>query len=386
MVGELFEQVGLHSVAGELLVGIILGPTVFKIITTDAQIQGLTSVALFFIIFQIGLELKTEDLGKHMRSGILLTLTSFIVPFAIALVLSLELLSFFGFLPDLIIALGLAVPSISIISVLVIEEGLLREHSGQLILSSTIITDVIALVLLSSLSSSFISAARIVIEVVLFLAAFVGIDYLLKRYRSSITQGLRHASGITRRADLSYAVLIVVGLVVASIFQGIGVSYIIGAFFAGLLVHREIVGKRSFNRLLETLSKMNRGFFIPIFFGFAGVEASLPTQNPERELLGLAVILVATIGVSLLLSYLAAKRLHEEDAKDAKHVAVILGGRGAVGIVVVTVALGRNLINSSGYSLVIFGTVIASILVPLLLREKDTQKRNENDDGREKEN
>ncbi len=94
LLGEVFQQFGLPSVAGELLSGLLLGPTVFGIIVSDAQIQAISAISLFFIIYLIGLEMKTETVKKYLAKASLASITSFLVPLLIASVLSVLLFSF----------------------------------------------------------------------------------------------------------------------------------------------------------------------------------------------------------------------------------------------------------------------------------------------------
>jgi len=83
VLGELFSQFKLPAVAGELAAGLILGPSVLNLVSATQEIQALSSIALFFIIFFIGFQMKTETLRKHVVESVLVTLTSFIVPLII---------------------------------------------------------------------------------------------------------------------------------------------------------------------------------------------------------------------------------------------------------------------------------------------------------------
>ncbi|MGD0638924.1 MAG: cation:proton antiporter, partial [Nitrososphaerales archaeon] len=80
LLGEVFEQAGLSSVPGELLSGMVLGPTFLNLIATNDQIQAVSSLALFFVIFFIGFEMNTDMLRKRVQHGVILSLTSFVIP------------------------------------------------------------------------------------------------------------------------------------------------------------------------------------------------------------------------------------------------------------------------------------------------------------------
>ncbi|MHB2035251.1 MAG: cation:proton antiporter [Nitrososphaerales archaeon] len=374
LLGEVFQQFGLPSVAGELLSGLLLGPTVLGIIASNAQIQAISAISLFFIIYLIGLEMKTETVKKYLSKASLVSITSFIVPLLIASALSLLLFTF-GLIQDLIVALAISVPSISIISVMVLQYDLLKTEAGQIILSSVAITDIVAFILLAALSESFSYTILVILYVTIFIFAFVLIDKLLNSKVDAFQRLLMRSSLLFRREEISYALLIIVGLLVAEIFQYIGISFIIGAFFAGLILHEELIGKEAFGRISRTFTRVNSGFFIPLFFGFAGVEAERLLASQYYLILVLAVLLLATSGFGILLTYIGSKFFlkignhgQEDSQGTPRQIAVILAGKGAVGIVIVTVALDSGIINETAYSLVILGTLLVSIFSPLLLK------------------
>lgn len=369
IIGEIFEQFGLPAVAGELLSGLILGPTILGYVVSNSQTQAISSISLFFIIFMIGFEMRTETVRKTVPKAALATITSFIIPLIIAAALSVTLLPFDP-VSDFVVALAITVPSISIVSVIVFQYDLLKEDTGQIILASVAITDMVAFIMLAAVSQSIGNTLSTILYLAIFIMGFAIVDRTLNSKREGFQRFLAKSSSYARREDISYAVLIIIGLLVSYFFQLIGISYIVGAFFAGLILHDELIGREAFGRISRTFSRMNRAFFIPLFFGFAGVEANF--ASPEYPFaLALALIIIGSIVPAMLLTYFGSKTILKVKEGGPRNIAVILGGRGAVGIVIVTVALSINLINATQYSLVIVGTLIVSIFVPLLLKRKD---------------
>lgn len=365
LVGELFEQVGLPSVAGELLSGLVLGPTVLGWVAGSAQTSAVSEIALFFVVLLIGFEMTTQTVRSHIVPSLVISGTSFVLPFFILAAAASVLLPF-GFTGNVLVALAIGVPSISIVSVLVMEWDLVQKEAGQIILSSVTITDIVAFVVLAGVSGTLGGTISVVVLTALFLAAFAVVDWQLNSHPGAFRDLLERASSATKREELSFALLIVGGLLVAVILQGIGISYILGAFFAGLIIHDGLVGKRAFRRTADTLAKMNRAFFIPVFFGLAGVEADFPASQ-SGLLTPLGVLLVISIVPATLLTFVAAKSiLKEKEVGGPRRIAFILAGRGAVGIVISSVALNAGLIGGTAYSLVVIGTVVVSIVAPAL--------------------
>lgn len=368
VLGEVFEQLNLPSVAGELLAGLLVGPSLLHLVSSNDQTTAISSIALFFIIFHIGFETQSSTLRKNLVSAIVLSSTGFFIPLAIALAISTLLLPM-PFSSDFVLALALAVPSISIVSVLVSQLRLGDKLSGQVVISSVVIIDIVSFIVLAALSRSASNTISTVIYTVLLVSAFSAVDYLLNRRPAVFREFLYGASRYFKREDIAYGILIVLGLLVAALFQLIGVSFMVGAFFAGLIIHDGIIGRRPFEMVSNTLARMNRAFFIPLFFGIAGVEAAIPYDDP-RELLALAAVLVGCIIPCVLLSYFVSREVLKLPGKASRRIGIIIGGRGAVGIVIASVALSQNLINGQIYSLIIVGTLLVSILVPIFLRDR----------------
>jgi Kef-type K+ transport system membrane component KefB len=382
ILGEILEQIGLPAVTGALLAGIVLGPTFLGLVASTPQSQGLSVIALFFIIFTIGLEMKTETIVKHVRSALLVTLTCFIVPLLIAAAVSTFLLPF-GLVANFVLSLAITVPSISIISVIVMQRHLLEKPSGPLIISSAAVADIIAFVVLAAVSQSARSTLELLSLVTIILVGFVVVDRLLNRKSAGFQKILTRSSLILRGENVSFAILVVVGLSVSLLFQLIGLTYIIGAFFAGLILHEELIGRDAFGRISRTFNRMNQALFIPVFFGFAGVGANL-APGGYSLVEPLAVVIITATLPAILLTYFAADHLLRDREKgDARNLAVIMAGRGAVGIVVATIASDNGQIGTQEYSLIIIGILVISVIAPLLLREHKPGLGQESEDEKD---
>jgi Kef-type K+ transport system membrane component KefB len=370
VTGEVFEQLRLPSVAGELLSGLILGPTVLNVLSTNDQVQAISSLSLFFIVFLIGFEMNTSTVRNHISDGVLLSLTAFILPMFAAFFLGLLFFSF-GAVSDFVVALTIAVPSISIISVLVMQYNLLEKETGRIILSTVTVTDIVAFILLVAISQPLPRTLSVIVYTAILIVVFVVVDWVLNYQPKTFRRLVGRAGGLVKREDASYAVLILVGLAVAGAFQIVGLSYIIGSFFAGLIMHDGLIGRKAFQEISATFARMNRALFIPLFFGLAGLEADLSASG-YGLLQALAVEVALALVLSITLTYYAVKKIvRVKEQGGARQIAVTLGGRGAVGIVIASVALSSGIISVLAYSLIIVGTLAVSIVVPLLLGRKD---------------
>ncbi len=153
-----------------------------------------------------------------------------------------------------------------------------------------------------------------------------------------------------------------------------GISYVLGGFFAGFLIHERLIGE-GHGHIAHTFSHLNRGFFVPLFFGIAGLGADFSFRDPAL-IMALLTLMPASVLPGVLLTYFAANHIfHAKRLDDSpREVALILGGRGAVGVAIITIGLRNGLVDQATYSVVILSTAIISLLVLLFLRRKLVEK------------
>ncbi len=360
-LGLLVEEIGIPHVVGEIGAGIILGPALLNLISYTPTLSDLASVSLFFIILLIGVEATTDVLIKHYATAIRLTLMGFVIP-----TVFLFAVSYFIFhipiLMCIIISIAVGVPSISIISILILKYGLLRKEGGQRILAGVVFSDILAFLALAVVNGNG-SVLVLAVGLLTFLVVFLALDFLMRSHARELSSLFGSLRKTEKGEALSFGFVIIAGLVIASLLQLIGITYVLGAFFAGLLISRAIVGARLFNMLRNTFRRLNNSFFIPLFFSIAGLEVSL--IGAQYVLLLIALLLVSVASVSVM-GYEWARM----DARGlrSRSVIALLGGRGAVGIAIGSIALSGGLINGSIYSVIVLATVCLSIILPPLLR------------------
>lgn len=364
LFGETLERVNFPSIVGELLAGLILGPAVLGIVTMNAVFEGLSEIALFFIVLLIGIEVTTETLRKNYAMGTAFTLTSFVLPL-IAMILVSRLFLGLTETQAVVISLAVATPSISIVSVLLKNFSLLKLNAGHVMLSSVIITDIIAFGALSTI----ISPDKIYIDIVgiiAFLVLLFVVDYEIRKHSTFVVSLFESLHARERGEKVFFGTVIVVGLVISSLLELIGITFVLGAFFAGIMINEVVIGEELHGKLSRTLNRLNDSFFIPIFFSIAGVEIMIPGGD---LIVKLAVLLALSAGIGGPLNYLLSRRyLHDVKGRTTGGV---LGSRGSVGIIIASIAYTNGFIDSSLYSLAIFATLILSLAFTPLVRKAD---------------
>jgi len=360
LMGELFGRFGLEKIAGQLLSGIILGPLLLNLIKPQ-DVSSIKDLAIFFIILYIGIEVTTDLFKKGIKRAIILSTSSFIIPM-ILLSAIMVLVFKFNLSSSISMSMAIAVPSISIVSVLVIRAGMIKSESGQGILFATVLSDLIAFVVLSIFYVGFKGLFIMLIVITAFLLSIFIIDDIFIKKGISIER-IKFISDITKEEGV-FTIVLLFSLAVASIFLFVGVSFILGVFFAGVLIREEILGKALYDKLLGTLRILNNSFFIPLFFSIAGLITSLPEGEYAKILI---IALAIELTLPFISDYLVAKKLY---GRDARRVAGILSGRGAVGLLIATLGVFYSLINENQYSVIIIATLVLSLYGSIMIRQQ----------------
>ncbi len=362
VLGQLFEHFRVVAIAGEIIGGILLGPAVFNIVTPDAILYSISEISLFFIMLLLGIEMTVDLLRKPYRRALPLTMTSFVIP-AIMMFLLLYFVVRYSLAASVIVSISIGVPSISIISVLVRNYGLLQKDAGLTMLSSVVLSDLIAFLLLSA----FLGTRQLIPEVFIFLI-FIIVIYYLDKFITSHSEAIIKAFGRLHATEhgekIIFGAIIFGGLLVSTIFQSIGITFVLGAFFSGMLISEVVVGKDLLGILTRTLNRMNESFFIPVYFTIAGLSMLIPGASYVATLLAL---LLLTGVVASYMNFRMSRKLSIDISP--RSTVGFLGARGAVGVVIAGTALSYSLINHEMYSVILFGTVAMASFFPVLISE-----------------
>ncbi len=368
ILGSIAERFGIPTVVGNIIAGIVLGPAIFGLLNYNSGLSGISEMALFFIMLLVGIEATTQLLTKHMRSAVILSTSSFIAPVSVMILIA-AFVFHLNTAQAIITSIAIGVPSISIISVLVMRYNLLGTEDGARIVSSVVLTDVIAFVVLAAIGVSSVPIYIVIISVLAFVLVLLAIDRVIRYHAAFIRRRLITKYRARGGEELIFAGIILMGLIGSAVLQIAGITYVLGAFFVGLLIHDAIVGKRIYGILKRTFSRITNSFFIPLFFSIAGLQVVRPSNY-----LWLMVLLIIVSGsIGGILSYLAGSKLLRK-LRPVTAVA-LLGSRGAVGIIIANIALLQGDINADLYSIVILGTVILSLILPTLMGGEDNVMR-----------
>ena len=363
-------RLGQPSVLGELLVGIILGPTVLNMLGgwplfagddhLSASLTLFAEIGVILLMFLAGLELDLRDLLRSGRVAALAGTLGVLVPlaggFVTARLLGVETVE------AIFIGLALSATSVSISAQTLMELGVLRSKVGLGLLGAAVFDDILVVLLLSGASVVFgaddsgAGIGMILLRMVLFLvgASAVGV-YVVPRLMDRV-------EGLPISQVVPTAALVICFLFAwASEALG-GMAAITGAFMAGLFLARTSYAHHIEGRL----AALAYGLFVPIFLVNIGLQANLRAISGSAWYLAIALTAVAII------SKVAGSGLGALAGGFTRRESLQLGvgmiSRGEVGLIVASVALRAELLTPEVFSGVVFMVIVATLVTPPLLR------------------
>ena len=303
LLGAIFEKIGLDSTLGELLTGIILGPSLLNIVHAES-IEAFAIIGSVLILFVAGM--KQQDIEKiyQDKPALKIGLTLLIVTGIIMTAFFYFIPAFFGIkftvFQALILGLAFAVVDIGVPAKVLISKGLINLPVGRITIRSSIVNILVGL-LLFTIATVFISPNLHDIlfkagGIILFLAITVGIVYFLTKISKFVMK--LHIE----EAEFSLALIMVLAL--AYITEVIGFSSVVGAFLAGVLIAKmPFAETRSFEDKIKSISF---GLFIPLFFVWFGLEIHL--AEIWKHIILAVLIFLAYASIRFFITYAYMKK------------------------------------------------------------------------------
>jgi Kef-type K+ transport system membrane component KefB len=369
LLGVLFRRLGQPPVVGEILAGVVLGPTffgaglaehLFPAVQVRPALGGLANVGLVLFMFVVGYELDTSLMRSQGRAAVVVSLCSIVVPLGLGTALGFWLAGqqhFARHLPfALFIGVAMSITAFPVLARILTDRGMQRTKLGNLALSSAAIGDVTAWIMLAAVlviaKSSAASQWRILLVVPYVLVMFFAVRPLLSWLASR-----RNKAG---RLSPDILAVILVGLILSGYAtQWMGLHYIFGAFLFGVLMPRAQAQEMR-QEILERLEQLSVLLLLPVYFVMAGLTVDLSafgTQSAED----LALILAAAIAGKFAGAYLGG-RLQGVRNRQAGALATLMNTRGLTEIVILTDGLQIGIHNVAMYSLMVVMALVTTAM------------------------
>lgn len=389
-MGYVTYRLNQPAVLGELLAGVIIGPTLLNLLGNPALFsQGesvthtlieIAEIGVLLLIFMAGLEVDPKNLFQVGKPALFAGVIGVIIP----LVVITPVITLFGYSLERAIFLGIlfASMSTSITAQVMLELGVLQRREGLTLLGAALVDDAVVILLLSLFlainpggvavgADTSTSVAIVLLRIVGFLvvASLVG-WFLLPRLVNRV-----HELPISQGALMVALVAALLLAASAEIFGGI--AAITGAFIAGVCIRR--ARHAAVERIERGLHNISYAFVVPLFFVSIGLQANLRLLT--LELLPFALVVLALAIATKVIGAGGATRLAGFDNTSALRVGLGMISRGEVGLIIAAIGVSYQILNAETFTVVVFVVLVTTIITPPLVRWSFAERKRADDGG-----
>jgi Kef-type K+ transport system membrane component KefB len=375
LLGQIFQRFGQPSIVGEMLAGVLLGPSILDLIHPNTALSSISEFAVFLVVLSAGLEMNFKDIFNALFSkGIVIAVLGFVLPLAAGLMVGAV------FQLDVMrtVFLGLCVSITALpVTVRILQSfNLLNSDIARYSVATAIFNDVVALLVLGVILNLPAQPSLGVIAVsivstswkLIALGGFIlGFNWQLERM---IKRGIHIEKISEKLVDLVgnealFGILVLFVLVFGSISEALGFHFVIGAFFGALLIDRKFFLASRYHELDLTLRSITEGFLGPVFFAYLGLEFNLEALRPVGFVL---IVLIVSIVSKIAAGWLGGWLIRLPPPHPLG-IGIILNGRGVMELVIASIAYERGFINQGLFSTLVLMGVVTTMMTPLMFRK-----------------
>jgi len=356
-------RINQSVVVGEILVGLIIGPSLLNLITYTNFVELLARVGAVILLFVIGLEFRFENIYKVKY--FIIALAGVILPWLGGYALAQYYL--FDYKTSIFIGTALTATSIAITANVLREMGKLKTEAAEAIIGAAVIDDILGLLALAvsnqlvlgevSLAADLLILAKAVLYIVA--GAWVG-QKLIRQY----IQHMDEKTLAKRYPETTFIFAMTVAFLYSMLAESVGLSAIIGAFLAGTsLSGMRLVHSKSFYEGAEYLYII----FASIFFVSLGILVDI--HRVEYGTIGFLLALTVVAIVTKVTGCYLASRAQGISNHDSLVIGFGMSPRGEVAMIVGLIGLTSGIITQSIYVTIIFMSLITTVITPIILQK-----------------
>ncbi len=374
LIGELFVRMKLPAVIGEILAGIILGPTILGRIspgvyasffpTGDSRIyfalEAFILIGVVFLLLTAGLEVELSSVIKQGKSVAIVSSLSLIFPFAIGACVVLLFPQLFSvekgsFSLVIFIGISLSITALPLIAKILLNLKLFHTEFGMLIMASAVVKDLIGW-LIFSVNIQLLQTGSVnfygLIKSITLTIIIAALTLTVMRYLINLTLPWIQAKTEWPGGVITFT--IVIGLILSAVAESAGTHAILGAFLAGIAIgDSPHLREQTRNIITQFIDNI----FAPLFFVSIGLRTDFISNfNPLLVIIFLAIIFAGKFSSTVISGRVAGYNLRESMA-----IGAAMSSSGAMGIILGVVALRYGLINGQVFEAIILTAVITSM-------------------------
>jgi Kef-type K+ transport system membrane component KefB len=374
IVGQLGRKIGQPQVVGEMIAGVLLGPSLLGLFFP--QVQGALfpkeSLKILYVgaqlgvglyMFLVGVEFKAEHFRSRARGAAAVSLAGMAVPFLVALALTGWLLKTPGlfssqanfFQAFLFLGAAIAITAFPMLARIIYERGLSGTSLGTLALSAGAIDDAAAWCVLAVVLATFGGDATIAIKAIAGGVCYALFIVLVARKLLAPLGRIAEREG--RISPTLLSIVLALFALAAWGMDAIGIHAVFGGFLLGTAMPRGFFAQE-LRRQIEPFAVV---FLLPMFFTFSGLNTRLDLVNNPALFLTAAVLLVASIlgkGVACW----AAARLSGEDNRTSLAIGTLMNSRGLMELIILNIGLQKGVIQPAFFSIMVVMAIVTTLM------------------------
>lgn len=368
LMAELFVRLKLPIVLGELIAGMIVGPFAIgsliviqgeTLLQLNQEVKILGEIGAIVILFMAGLEMTPREFIKGGKASFTVGTLGVIVPFFVGFFV-FQLFGFHAF-QAMLVATALTATSIAISVQVLSEFGKLKTPEARLIIGAAVVDDILAIAVLSIVTSLDPAAAQVdIIEISFTIFKVLGFFAAMAIAAIFIVPRVV-GSRLWKAGGAIEGVVTAAFFGAAGVAASIGLSPILGSFVVGMALSSTKV----FERVEHYISKLGL-IFAPLFFAIIGAQVDFRGINGEILIIA-AVIIGVAVTTKLVGCGLPALPFLKNKAQ-SKRVGIAMISRGEVGLIVAGIGLSSGVLTSNVYSTIVIMVAITTIITPIWLK------------------
>jgi Kef-type K+ transport system membrane component KefB len=378
LVGELFSRFGQAALVGQLLVGVVLGPTLLGdplgLTSLSSEFQSLQFLATFFILMMAGLAVTPQQIRQTGLSASLLGIAIFVVPFALGAGAVRLLYPSEPPITALFISLTISITALPVLGVMLREFGIMETRFGAFLMNTSLVNELAAVTTFAVLlrvqsdpSATTLAIATAVLTVAVFLSSVLTVHWALRSLRQIRVwdRWVEKFRESWRTREAGFAVLMVVGLGAALYSQFLGLTFLVGAFYAGLLITPESAGRRQHRSISFVFEAVTWGFFIPLFFALVGFGMNFRALGSSPlPILAFSALVVFALFSKVFVGSAVARGLGWS-SNDSLAAGFLVSSRGAVELAMAVILLGDGVFTTQVFTIVAGVGLLTTFFSPI---------------------
>lgn len=384
-VAVVFRRIGLPTIMGELIMGVLLGPAILGWVEPNEIIEVLANLGIFFLLLHTGVETSPREffaaLKKSMGVATVGALVPFSVSFGVALAFGLDIV------PAVFVGLTMTATAVVITLKILYDLGLQNTRVARVVVASCVIDDLMALVAFSFalgiIQHGDVDAwdlGAIALKVTLFFGGALAIGYW-------VFPLLKHP--FRNRDGHGFTFVLVLGLGYGLVAELIGLHIILGAYLAGLFFEEKVASPELVQKVADRLEGIAYSFLGPIFFISLGFKITFDALQGQS--LAFVLVLTVVLLVGQIVSAGGMARLMKFSWTESFSVGVGMCGRAEMALVIAALGFKLGAFDANVLSVMIFVTFLVNIFTsaglklcaPSLLKLGDTAHLLLNGDAKE---